>query len=124
MPSYIGTDSERRITLIDAIDGFECHPHFEQAPQLACVHHIDEDVSCSESPSGQMSLVVRVFHPAVVKVMKSDGKIIGFVGFSVSIERFLDGRASEVMSVEHRAEHSAGQVIRVVELQSHVAVSV
>ena len=95
----IRADSERGVGLVDGVNGFERHSDFEKRAELARIHDINEDIARTESTSGDVAVFVRITHTTIVEVMKTDRKIIGFVGFAISFVRFLDGRASEVMSV-------------------------
>ena len=117
MRADVCADSEGRIGFVDGIDGFERHADFEERTELTRVHDVNKDVACAEGTAGEIAVFVRIAHPAVVEVVKSDGEIIGFVGFALSFVGFLDGRAAEVMSVKCGPEHRSGQVIGEVELQ-------
>ena len=122
MRAYIGSDREGRIALIDGIDGFEGDAYFPTRVQLTGVHDIDEDIARAELTSGEVSVLVGILHTAVIEVMDTNCEIVGFIGFSFSVEGFLYFRAAEVMSVEYRTEHRAGQIVGIVELQRHVAI--
>lgn len=113
---------EGRIALIDGINRFECHTDFEHLSQLARIHYINQDIACAKRTTGEISVLIRIFHMSVVQIMDSDCKIIGFVGFALSFERFLDGRTTEIMSIEDGAEHCPGEIIGEIELQRLVGV--
>ena len=117
MRTDVCADGEGGVGLVDGIDGLECHTDFEHRTELARVHDVNKDIACAERPTGKVAVLVRVFHPPVVEVMNADSEIVGFVGLAVSFVGFLDGRATEVMTVEHGAEHGARQVIGEVEFQ-------
>ena len=116
MCSDISSDSEGRIVLVDRIDGFERHADLEHAAQLTRVHHINQDIPCAESTSGQVTVLVRVFHTSVVQIVQSYCKVVRFIRSPFSFEGFLKGSATEIMAVKHRTEHHPGQVVREIEL--------
>ena len=123
MRTYVRSDGERRVGLVYRIDGFEGHAHFPAGMQLASVHHIDKDVACAERAAGQIAVLVRIFHVAVVQIMESHREVIRIL--RLPLLGLGEGfRLAEVMSVEHGAEHRSGQVIGEIELQGPVGGSV
>ena len=81
---------------------------------MSGIHDIDENVFGGEGASGEIALIVRIFHSSVVKVMYADGEVVGFVGH-VGVS-FFDFGSAEVVSIEDASEHGSGHVVGVVEL--------
>ena len=120
MGAYIGSDGERCIALVDAIDRLERHAHFPARMELTRVHHIYKDIACAERTARLVAVLVCILHRAVIEIVNTDSEVIGFVRFAVTRERFLYLRAAEVMPVQGGTEHRAGQIIGIVELERHV----
>ena len=77
MRAHIRADRERRIALVDRIDGLERYANLEQPALLACVHDVDQYISCPERSAGQVSVLVRILHSAIIEVMDTDSEIVG-----------------------------------------------
>ena len=103
--------------LVDRINGFERHAHLEHRTQLTRIHDINEYIARTKRTAGQVTVLIRIFHLAVVQIMETYREIVWLVRFTVSLVGFLDLRPAEVMTVESGTEHRTGQVIREVELQ-------
>ena len=90
MRTHVGSQRKRGIVLIDRIDRLERDTHFEHPAQLPCVHDVNKNIARAKRAAGQVALLVRIFHLAVIQIMNTHREIVGLVGFAFACIGFLD----------------------------------
>ena len=110
MRTYVRTQRKRVVGLIDRIYRFQRYADAEHGTQLSGIHGIDQDIFCAKLTAGQVAIHIGIGHVAVVQVVNTYGKIVGFLGFTFLALPFHLG-ATEVMTIQHRSEHRARQVV-------------